>query len=407
MRKFLWPLFLFLLASSALAVIFEPQDKNKYFSEIIYLRGQIEGAGELAVNDQPLKINPDRTFFCGLVLKSGKNLVEVKRNEQQQRIRLLRLVSFPDIEQLYEGKKHWAESQIVYLATLGIIEGNPDGNFYPGNAVSRGEFATWLARLKKLSVPQLTEDAFPDVPKEHWRAGFIKAAVAAGYLKPFANGNLGLDDPISRREAAEITVASEGLGIIEKIKPLFVDVPQQERGAVPIYTAQESGLVIGVSKDIPIYDPERALTRAEAAMLLSRFYTAQEGFRNLVDFEMGYTAAQYCGLDVAPEISYFTVEPAEIPSRQATTIKLRAQLSPRGKFYPVSKVKADLSELGGMPDAELFDDGTHGDEESGDSVFSLNASFTPAESSEKTILLTAIDRLGWEGKATAAITVTE
>jgi len=407
MRKLLWILLLLFLASVATAEIFEPADKLRTYSEVIMLRGRTEGPGPLEVNGQMIKVSPDNTFSCGLIMKPGKNLVEVRRGGARQRIRILRLVTYPDIEELYGGEKHWAWSQIVYLSTVGIIEGYPDLNFYPGNPVTRGELATWLARVKQLPIPKLTEDVFFDVPKEHWRAPFIKAAVTAGYMKGYSREIFGIDDPVSRREAAEIAVIIEGLGIIEKIKPLFKDVPEAEKGAPPIYTAQERGLVIGVSRDIPIYEPGRALTRAEAAMLLSRFTYAQQSFRYLVDFEAGYTNERLCDLNVPPEILSFTVEPREITLKKTTTIKLRAWIAAREKFSPIAKVKMDLSKIGGLPDAEMFDDGTHGDDVSGDRIYSLNISFSPEQSGEYALEVTATDLLGWEGKKQATILILE
>ena len=407
MRKLGWILPLLFFSSVSLAVVFEPQDKLETFSEIVMLRGRSEGPGSLEVNDQLLKLSPDSSFSCGLVLKPGKNLVEIRRGGERQRIRILRLVTYPDIETLYDDKKHWARSPIVYLSTLGIIEGYPDDNFYPGYPVTRGEFATWLARVKKLPIPIPTGDVFFDVPKEHWRAPFIKAVTDAGYLSPYSKETFGIDDPIARREAAEVVVRVEGLGIVEKIKPLFRDVPERERGAVPIYTAQEKGLVIGVSKDIPVYEPARALTRAEAATLIARFSSAQTSIRYLSNYEEGYSSERFCGLNVPPKIVSFTAEPREIRLGQMASIRLRAEVASREAFSPVSKVKADLSSIGGQPDAEIFDDGTHGDERAGDLIYSLNISFEPKESGEEALEVTAADRLGWEGNKTTSVLILE
>jgi len=395
------------LFSPALAIIFDPQDKTKTFSEILMLRGQVEGKGELKVNGRAIKVGEDGTFTCGLVLNPGKNLVEVRREEQGQKLRVLKLVSFPDIEELYDGKKHWARGQIVYLATLGIIEGEPDGNFYPGRAISRGEFATWVARAKKLPLPSLTEDVFFDVPKEHWRAPYIKAVVEAGLMVPFSKDIFGIDEPISRREAAEVAIKTEGLGIVKKIVPLFKDVPKEEKGAEPIYTAWERGLVIGVSKDIPVYDPARALTRAEAATLISRFSSAQASIQFLSDFEVGYTSERLCGVNVSPEILSFSIYPLEVSLRKTTTLKLRAQVASREGFSPLARVKVDLTPLGGLPDAEMFDDGTRGDETARDLIYSLNVSYTPQETGEKRLRVVATDKLGWEGEKEASFLVVE
>ncbi|HVN66856.1 MAG TPA: S-layer homology domain-containing protein, partial [Candidatus Sulfotelmatobacter sp.] len=273
--------------------------------------------------------------------------------------------------------------------------------------VTRGEFATWLARIKNFPVPRLDKDVFFDVPKEHWRAPYVKLAVDAGYMKSYPNNTFGLDDPISRREAAGIAVQVEGTAIIEKIKTMFRDVPQTERGATPIYTARDKGLVVGLSDKTAVYDPERALTRAEAAMLLSRFAEAQAGFRDLFDFESGYTREHYCALNIPPEILAFTVEPSQVGRKEKTTLKLKARIAPRAKFSPLAKVKVDLSQLGGLPDAEMFDDATHGDETAGDLTYSLNTSFQPLEAGEKTLRVTATDKLGWEGKAESPLLIVE
>ncbi|MGB9613333.1 MAG: S-layer homology domain-containing protein [Candidatus Margulisiibacteriota bacterium] len=397
-----WPLF---CLKSAEAVVYEPEDKSRTFAEILWLRGKVEGTGSLFVNNQFLKTTPDGSFSCGLVLNPGKNLVELRREKQKQEIRILRLVSYPDIEELYDQKKHWARGQIVYLSTLGIIEGEPDGNFYPGRAISRGEFATWLARAKNLPLSVLTQDVFFDVPKEHWRAPYIKAVVDAGLIVPYNRELFGIDDPISRREAAEIAVRTEGLGIVKKIIPLFKDVPKEEKGAEPIYTAWERGLVIGVSKDIPVYDPARALTRAEAATLIYRFSMVQTSINHLNNYELGYDSSRYCSLNVSPEVIAFKVEPFQVRIQQTSSLKIRAEIASRESFSPMAKVRVDLTPLGGIPDAEMFDDGTHGDEKENDLVYSLNVSYTPSEPGEKILKVIATDKLGWEGKKETSLLV--
>jgi hypothetical protein len=406
-------LFCFLLvASQALAgiVLNEPKDKLITFDEVVWLRGRGRDLEILKVNDQELKFNSDGSFACGLVLRPGKNFIEVRALDQSKEhftktLRILRLKAFPDIDALYEGKKHWARTQILHTATLGIIEGYPDDDFYPGNPITRSELATWIARAKKLPVPVVTEDVFFDVPKEHWRAPYIKAVVDAGFIRPYDQKNFGPDDPISRRQAAEVAVLTEGYTVVEKIKPLFIDVPKEEKGAFPIYVAKEKGLVMGVSKDIAVFDPDRALTRAEAAVLASRFKRSIDHIRNLFDFEKGYSQSVFCRLNIPPEIISFTTGPDSLSRRQKSIIRLRLEVAVREGFYPMSKVKVDLSALGGMPDAEMYDDGTHGDEQKEDLIYSLNVTVEPAEMGMKRLTGTAIDRFGWETKRETSLLV--
>jgi hypothetical protein len=409
MRKLLWVFPFFLLVSLAAAEIklFNPADKFLTFGETLMLQGKIVPAAPLLVNGTPFSPAADGSFGCGLVLHGGKNLIVVSSGEERKTLRVLRLLTYPDIEQSYEDKKHWARGQIVYMTTLGIVEGYPDGNFYPGNPVTRGEFATWLAKVKKLPIVSLEGDVFFDVPKEHWRAPFVKAVTDAGYIAPYSRELFGIDDPISRREVANIAVKTEGLGIIARITPLFRDVPQEELGAAPIYTAREKGLVIGVNPDLPVYDPERAITRAETATLVSRFYTAQLGVRYLADFEQGYGGDKLCQLNVAPRFTAFTITPETMPVGKLATVKLRATLASREAFAPLAKVKIDLTAVGGLPDAEMFDDATAGDETAGDLTYSLNISYEPRIAGDKLLRVTASDKLGWEGKSESYLSVVE
>ncbi len=390
----------------------EPPDKLITFNEVVMLRGVARDVEVLKINDKTISVGADDAFSCGLVLGIGKNYVEVRALDKYKEhfvkgIRILRLKTYPDMEELYEGKRHWARNQVIYLSSLGFIEGYPDDNYYPANPVTRGELATWIARIKKLPLEPLTEDVFFDVPKEHWRASYVKAAVEAGYLSGYDQRMFGIDDPISRREAAQVAVAVEGLGVVEKIKPLFIDVPQEEKGAVPIYIAGERGLVKGVYEDVPVYDPDRALTRAEAAVLLARFSRSLNSIRYLFDYDQGYSSAAYCKLNVPPQITGFSADPGRVVRGERTTVRLRAQIASREDYLPISAVRVDLSEVGGMPDTKMFDDGTHGDETKEDLVYSLNLSLEPKESGAKILRVTAVDQLGWEGKGQTSLLIVE
>jgi hypothetical protein len=415
MKKGLVTLFLLLLfAPTVFAGIYitDPQDKLVTFKPIINLRGVGKNLEILKVNGQEIGVKSDGSFSCGLVLHPGKNFIQVRALDKYKDhfvkdIRVLYLKTFPDIEALYEGQRHWARNQIVYLSTLGFIEGYPDDRFHPGIPLTRGEFATWIARIKRLAATTLSEDVFFDVPKEHWRAPYVKAVVDRGYMQGHTEKIFGLDEPISRREAASIVVDSEGVAVVEKVKPIFIDVPKAEKGAFPIYVAKETGLVRGVSADFPVYEPDRALTRAEAAVLLARFDRSVNAVRYLFNFKQGYSPHSFCDVNVRPEILSFTADPDTLRVNEKGVVKLRVKIASRDGFSPISKVKIDLLEIGGMPDVEMFDNGKHGDEVKDDLVYSLNISVQPTESGSKTLTASVIDRLGWERSKRTSLLILE
>jgi len=352
-RQFILLCLLLCCASGAAAEIqvFTPPDKLLTFDEIIPLQGKVGQDGDLFVNNVRFTPKADGSFSCGLVLSAGKNLTEVRSRDEVKKLRVLRLLTFPDLEKAYGGKKHAARGQIVYLATAGIIEGSPDGNFYPDNPITRGELATWIVKAKNLPVPALKSDVFFDVPKEHWRAPYIKAATDAGYFSALPGNLFGVDDPVLRREMPETQT-----------------------------------------------EPERELTRAEAAIIISRFAAAQTKVETLSNFETGYSKEKLCALNVNPEIIDFSVIPSEVPVNQPAKVRLRATIASREAFSSISRVTVDLSSLGGVPDAEMFED---------NGVYSLNISFEPKKSGEKILRAVAADRLGWEGKAEAVLRVIE
>lgn len=404
---FLLVLFLLATAVSAGLKITKPQDKTITLKQVLELKGIAKNIGQLKINDQIINLSLDDSFKAALFLKDGKNYVKITgSNGSVKALRILKLKTFPDIEELHKGRQYWGKKFIVPMATLGYVEGYPDKYFYPSNAISKGEFATWLARTKKMYLPRLYQDVFYDVPKEHWRAPYIKAVLDAGYMSGISPEDFGIDNFILRREAAKVAVLAEKLPL-RKFKPVFVDVAAKSKDASYIYTAYANGLIKGVSVSPRAYDPDRALKRVEAAILLSRFKKTKAEVDKLYNFSRGYGSEKFCRVNIAPEILSFTVKPGEIEVDKKSVLRFNLSVLPRGKFFPISKVVIDLSSLGGLPDVEMYDDGTHGDKLKGDLLYSLNVSLTPEKSGQLVIMAKVIDELGWESQETVSLRIVE
>lgn len=368
-------LIFFTLASSVSAGINinSPKDQLVTLEKIITLKGKGDDLETLWVNDQRLKFDTQGIFSCGLILNYGKNYVEIQADRETKNLKILRLKTYPDVELETKGKKHWARNQITYLATLGLIEEYPDGNFYPNQPIMRGELATWIARAKKLKLPVLKRDTFYDLPKEHWRARYIQAAIDAGYMSGATAKIFGLDDYVARGEAAEIAKLAEGRDIL----------------------------------NIPAEGAGENLSRAEAAVLLARFTQTAKRVNQLFDFANDYSYQNFCQINAAPEIVSFRVTPKTIYRNKKATVQLRVYVAPRSGFAPLSSVRINLMELGGLPDVQMYDDGSHGDKLAGDYIYSLDISLTPERSGEKILRAVAVDRLGWKNKKHVSLMVLE
>lgn len=333
----------------------------------------------------------NNSFSCGLVLSPGKNFAKIEvwdkdGNYEAYTRRILRLVSYPDVEELYNDKPHWAKYLIVTLATLGIIEGYPDGNFYVNKSSSRGEYATWVCRAKgyKTFIPQ--KDPYKDVPKEHWRAPYIKEVSDKGFIRGDDLGFFGLDLPISRGEAAFTSLKAEGSEFEKEIVSVFYDVPENYPFFDQLKLAKSSGLIKGISWKTAIFEPEREITRAEAAVLLSRFNRIKWLKTWLYDFNRGYTF--FCKINTAPKILDAQTTPKTIVLDGATPMNLRVIVEDREGLDNLLYLKADISDFAGPPDALMHKD---------DGFYSLQFLASAESTGEKNINLTAIDKLGWKG----------
>lgn len=75
---------------------------------------------------------------------------------------------------------HWAEDVIGKWTDSKIVEGYPDGQFKPDNAITRAEFAALVNRTYGFVDEAQTE--FSDVASTDWYAVHVSKAAAAGYM---------------------------------------------------------------------------------------------------------------------------------------------------------------------------------------------------------------------------------
>ncbi|HHW43860.1 MAG TPA: S8 family serine peptidase [Desulfotomaculum sp.] len=179
---------------------------------------------------------------------------------------------------------HWAEKEVTGLAERGLLNGYPDGNFYPEKTVSRAEFTVMLVRALGWkdggggspdagTAPKITQTGSappPDLPS--WAAGDIRFALARGIVSGYPDGTFKPDQPVSRAEAAAIVdrvLQTAGTGDSRTYERSYRDwpaIPSWATGAVGRVTA--SGLMGGYPGGL--FAPDEPMTRAQAAVLVWR-----------------------------------------------------------------------------------------------------------------------------------------
>jgi len=395
-----FPSFNSTLAAQPSLEVFKPKDKLITEADRLEVKGRCQGIKKLMVNAEVIDILANGEYKAGIVLKPGKNLIKITAfdhsgKKYSRNIRVLRIVTFPDLNKLYKGNPYWAKKAVINLATLALIEGEPSGNFEPKKNVSRGEFATWIARAKGLKVFEPKKDVFFDVPKEHWRAPYIKAVVEKGYMKGIGKDKFGIDDLIIRGDASRIANRAEGLQKLRATKKLG-EIPPNQKYSNDIYTSYKASIMKGVSRGALKFEPKRPLNRAEAASLLIKMKRVKYLAKALFDFSKGYDISRLSKVNTVPIIKELNVWPKEAPPDGKTAVGITAEVWDRQGRKDVSLVKVDLRELGGPPDAKLYDDGTFGDVNPSDGVYTLAITIPEnVETGRKKIVVTAMDKSGW------------
>lgn len=173
---------------------------------------------------------------------------------------------------------HWAEEYATYLYDQGVTEGyfNQVGRvFEPGKNITRGEFATMLARWKGLDLSQYESVELPFVDSEAipaWAVGAVKALYAQGIFNGSSEAS-GLyafaDQPITRSQAMTMLgrVQPRGFRAETQLFDDHEDIPLW--ASEYIYLLAGQGVVSGFNGLVRPNDP---ITRGEVAKLLTTMW---------------------------------------------------------------------------------------------------------------------------------------
>lgn len=161
----------------------------------------------------------------------------------------------------------WAISSIQSASDYKLMTGMSHGVFGYGRSISRGEFATVLARMFGWDTSSAAA-SFSDTAG-HWASGYIEAAAAHDAID--AGGAFHPNAPITRQEMAVMLVRSLGYRILaDKAASYaipFTDVTEN-RGYIAV--AYDIGMTNGVSATQ--FAPNSTATREQAAAMLVRLY---------------------------------------------------------------------------------------------------------------------------------------
>lgn len=115
--------------------------------------------------------------------------------------------AYPDL-----SPRRFGCTAVRVLTGRAIIEGYPDGTFRPDETLTRAAFAKLVTLAMGEAPDPAGELPFPDTTG-HWaaQAGYLQTAYRLGLIQGFPDGNFYPDAPVTRAQAVKIMVMAAGL----------------------------------------------------------------------------------------------------------------------------------------------------------------------------------------------------
>lgn len=190
---------------------------------------------------------------------------------------------------------YWALPFIQGLAAKNIIAGFPDGSYRPDLPVTRAQFAAMIDKaFQRNPVRQLPPGGFKDVPANFWAASAIQRAYEAGFMAGYADNLFLPNQQIPKVQA--IAAIANGLNLTFSGSPEsilasnYTDAAQIPNYAINQVAAATQANIVVNYPDIKTLNPNKALTRAEAA---AHLYQALVRLGQLPPIPTNVAAASY------------------------------------------------------------------------------------------------------------------
>ena len=165
----------------------------------------------------------------------------------------------------------WCADAAKILSERGIISGDGNGAYRPGDCVTREEMLKVLLSCFKLYDGEAVS-AFSDVRPGEWYYGYVATGEKLGYINGMGDGSFGIGQFVTREDMAVMVykIASEnGVKLngsdAAKLSD-FDSVSDYAKTAVSALAA--NGIIVGTENGE--FCPKNSCTRAETAVVVRR-----------------------------------------------------------------------------------------------------------------------------------------
>ena len=163
----------------------------------------------------------------------------------------------------------WFYDNVMDAAQNGYVSGMGDGTFNPTGATTRAQFAAMIANAMGYDEDPNVESMFPDVADNYWGKAAINYCVQNGILTGYEDGTFQPEKAITRQEAAAIL--NNAFELAEKYGISTEKFP--DNGAIAGWAADHvyAAKAAGLMKGdagTGNFRPTSTITRAEAASIM-------------------------------------------------------------------------------------------------------------------------------------------
>lgn len=184
----------------------------------------------------------------------------------------------PIVAEASDVKGHQMETELNYWINKGVIRADAKGNYNPNKAVTRGEFASYIARA--LELPTSTKHKFKDLKANTTLTTEIQNAAGAGILSGYPDGTFRPNEKITRQHMAGMMYkAMRYMKLPEQHSNFkFKDTNKISANFVnPVAVAHSLNIIRGDHrKDGVYFNPQDHATIAHASAFLFRMVAAAE-----------------------------------------------------------------------------------------------------------------------------------
>ncbi|MGG6238965.1 S-layer homology domain-containing protein [Nodosilinea sp. AN01ver1] len=166
---------------------------------------------------------------------------------------------------------HWAYPFIKPMFDQGYLPDFPESGFQPDQPLTRAELAALISQAFGDAPREGSVIAFTDVPDSYWAAPAIANAVSQNFMNGYPEGDFRPDQAVPRYEV--LVSLATGLNLEPSPAPeqtlqSFVDAgPLPEWARAKVAAATENGLVVNYPRRDQL-KPAQAATRAEIVAMI-------------------------------------------------------------------------------------------------------------------------------------------